>query len=94
VKPENQVPYAKLSEGSKELDRASVRAVLAFAAAPEGTERMWVSPVRPDGLVNLNYGDRMIASGLSPASAGTIAAIVNECALTPPSPAVQQEGGE
>ncbi len=29
VKPENQIPYAELSEDSKELDRASVRAVLA-----------------------------------------------------------------
>ena len=28
VKPENQVPYEALSEDSKELDRASVRAVL------------------------------------------------------------------
>lgn len=28
VKPENQVPYVELSEDSKELDRASVRAVL------------------------------------------------------------------
>lgn len=28
VKPANQVPYAELSEDSKELDRASVRAVL------------------------------------------------------------------
>jgi hypothetical protein len=28
VKPENQVPYDALSEDSKELDRASVRAVL------------------------------------------------------------------
>lgn len=29
VKPENLVPYEDLSEDSKELDRASVRAVLA-----------------------------------------------------------------
>ncbi len=29
VKPSNQVPYSELSEDSKELDRASVRAVLA-----------------------------------------------------------------
>ena len=29
VKPENQIPYADLSEDSKELDRASVKAVLA-----------------------------------------------------------------
>jgi len=28
VKPSNQVPYSELSEDSKELDRASVRAVL------------------------------------------------------------------
>ena len=30
VKPENQIPYAALSEDSKELDRASVRAVLSY----------------------------------------------------------------
>ena len=30
VRPENQIPYAELSEDSKELDRASVRAVLAY----------------------------------------------------------------
>ena len=28
VKPENQIPYSELIEDSKELDRASVRAVL------------------------------------------------------------------
>ena len=28
VKPENQIPYSELVEDSKELDRASVRAVL------------------------------------------------------------------
>lgn len=35
VKPENKAPYAELSEASKELDRASVRAVLALATAAE-----------------------------------------------------------
>ena len=41
VKPENQVPYSELSEDSKELDRASVRAVLhALTAAG------WQPPVR------------------------------------------------
>lgn len=33
VKPANAVPYAELTEESKELDRASVRAVLAALAA-------------------------------------------------------------
>jgi hypothetical protein len=33
VKPENQVSYAELSEDSKELDRASVRAVLSHPEA-------------------------------------------------------------
>ncbi len=31
VKPENQVPYSELSEDSKKLDRASVRAVIMHA---------------------------------------------------------------
>lgn len=37
VKPSNQVPYRDLTEESKELDRASVRAVLRFASPrPKG----------------------------------------------------------
>ena len=35
VRPENRVPYAELTENSKELDRASVRAVLRFTAPPQ-----------------------------------------------------------
>lgn len=35
VRPENRVPYAELTEDSKELDRASVRAVLRFTASPQ-----------------------------------------------------------
>ena len=36
VKPDNDVPYAELSEDSKELDRASVRAVLNAMRNPRG----------------------------------------------------------
>ena len=35
VKPENRVPYAELTDDSKELDRASVRAVLHYTAPPQ-----------------------------------------------------------
>lgn len=40
VKPANQVPYTDLEEDSKELDRASVRAVLAYllSSPPVATE--------------------------------------------------------
>jgi hypothetical protein len=34
VKPENRVPYSELTENSKELDRASVRAVLRLVVPP------------------------------------------------------------
>lgn len=40
VKPENRVPYSELTEDSKELDRASVRAVLRYTAPPQSKE--WV----------------------------------------------------
>lgn len=50
VKPENQVPYSELSEHARELDRASVRAVL-HALTTAG----WQPPVR--------HGDpRMLAA--------------------------------
>jgi hypothetical protein len=39
VSPSNQVPYAELSEDAKELDRASVRAVLAEHALAQREAR-------------------------------------------------------
>lgn len=47
VKPSNQVPYEELSEESKELDRASVRAVL-DALTADG----WEARCDCDGVVH------------------------------------------
>lgn len=64
VKPENQVPYSALTEASKELDRASVRAVLACLPAAR-------PPVEADkGAATLRtctcLGSCKGADGLSP----------------------------
>lgn len=56
VKPANRVPYAALSEDSKELDRASVRAVLASleASAPSEPEPFaWY--VVPNGCAGARF---------------------------------------
>lgn len=50
----------------------------------------WRSPLRPDGLVNLNYGDTLLATGLIVEEAERIAEIIN--ALL--SPATQPSKGE
>lgn len=47
VKPENRVPYSELTEDSKELDRASVRAVLRYIPPPQR------KPLTQDGTMEI-----------------------------------------
>lgn len=51
VKPENRVPYSELTEDSKELDRASVRAVLRYTAP---LQREWVGLPNDEVLERAN----------------------------------------
>lgn len=52
VRPANRVPYSQLSDDSKELDRASVRAVLSFgqpeSAAPVAERTEWRTDIKAE----------------------------------------------
>jgi hypothetical protein len=65
VKPANRVPYSELTDDSKELDRASVRAVLAFtepqspALPREALDKLW------------NLGEEICAEHCEPLDSGS-----------------------
>lgn len=66
VKPENQVPYSALTEDSKELDRASVRAVLAhLRSTPQKAGRMEAIGRLADSLPHSQEADKAVAKLIS-----------------------------
>lgn len=89
VKPENQVSYEALSEDSKELDRASVRAVLAFVPTPpDGQATLLVDFVQRENFCDEHGPQGRTAGGTrgycQPCAVFELSAAIDEidCLLT------------
>jgi len=88
----DSVSYLRPRDYAKRVEAIANAALRTPPSAPSAAlpACAWRSPLRPDGLVNLNYGDTLLATGLIVEEAERIAEIIN--ALL--SPATQPSKGE
>lgn len=78
IKPEGKPEGAGLLCGRCIVDRLEAQGFGAYhLSLPDERERAWLSPLRRDGLVNLNHGGACIATGLHPGEADRIVALIN-----------------